>query len=131
MGLALASITSIWRWGQDLKLRYIRQHAVPLGALVFQEQEQGPRVAETALAEEGQGFAGLEQGTGPEAALGPATPGEGQPGRQEPVLRLGQGGAVLACLPGVGIYYTELLTGKPSTAMLCFRQISSANGRDS
>lgn len=85
LGLAaiLLALCYIWQWSQELKLQYVRDHAVPLHSLL---QEQ--RV------EEGQA-AGWSQ----------CCPGSW---RQ---LRLGSGGPAVHMAPGVGIYYCELLKG--------------------
>jgi hypothetical protein len=39
MALALTAMTWVWHWGQELKLQYLQQHAVPLLSLLPREPQ--------------------------------------------------------------------------------------------
>ncbi|GAB4815865.1 hypothetical protein N2152v2_002911 [Parachlorella kessleri] len=96
LSLILTALCSTWVWGQSLKLGYVQANAVPLRSLLQASPARGRQHAKETLTDDED-----YEGDAPQA-LAPRS--KGQPG-----LRLGQGGPLVARLPGVGIYYTELL----------------------
>ena len=112
-------------------MRYIRKHAVPLRELLYLESVPllGPGGGTAGGAGGGAGGGEREAGRGrgstnPSRAsitsMGSSGKGssKGRPGgggSGGEVLRL-EGGTAVTRVPGVGIYYNELLTGKLMTA---------------
>ena len=136
LALVMFVITYTWHWGQELKLAYIRKHAVPLRDLLSIEYQPlldaweagGGNTATSKKAsrppgspeqqqqqQQHGGGGGGEKGGHKGGVVGKpardAAMGASVAGTLGPVLRLGEGGPVVARVPGIGIYYNELLTG--------------------
>ncbi|GAB4823867.1 hypothetical protein N2152v2_010913 [Parachlorella kessleri] len=114
-------ITYTWHWGQELKLSYIHKHAVPLRDLLSIEYhslvdawDAGGGKSNGQLEEKHQlGGGHGEKGDHSASAAGKPLPNAAKSSMAAlgPVLRLGEDGPLVARVPGIGIYYNELLTG--------------------
>lgn len=115
LSTVLTLITYTWHWGQEQKLRYIRRHAVPLRTLLTEEPSSAAGPTAPLLGGGGAGAGGVGRGSNPSrASISTASSAkegvEGWAGGA-PALRL-EGGQEVSRVPGVGLYYNELLTGE-------------------
>eukprot|EP00887_Chlorella_sp_A99_P003937 scaffold11.g3937.t1 len=111
---ALTIYTYTWTWGQSRKAAYVREHKVRLRDL-FEEAPPSPSPKADAAA----------------AATGPAPGGAGEAGAaraggrapRTQRLRLAGSGARVARVPGIGVYYNELLDGVPPVLVRFLGQV--------